>query len=207
MARGLSHRATVLALYGIAIVLAGVALALFHSDAEQTLAYGGALVAIAVMLLFSAGYVRFDQTRKLLSDRKNNLAMRAAVRQAGEQLRRAEEPDAIWAVVQETLPALQASCASLTLVARNGTIKKLEYSVGFDEAPVEVLRARFSLLGERPDDGRIELGFVDGRRTVDRDTEIAVELLCEHVHAAIERMAAQHEAEETGSRKLLRLRR
>src|SRR5512139_706971 len=80
-------------------------------------------------------------------------------------------------------------------------------SSGFDEAPPEILRARFSLLGERPDDGRIELGFVDGRRTVDRDTEIAVELLCEHVHAAIERIAAQHEAEETGSRTLLRLRR
>jgi len=207
MARGLSHRATVLALYGIAIVLAGVAVALFHSDAEQTLAYGGALVAIAAMLLFSAGYVRFDQTRKLLSDRKNNLAMRAAVRQAGEQLRHASEPDAIWNVVREALPALQASCASLTLVARNGTVKKLEYSCGFDEAPPDILRARFSLLGERPDDGRIELGYSDGRRTVDRDTEIAIELLCEHVHAAIERIAAQHEAEETGSRKLLRLKR
>ena len=61
MARGLSHRATVLALYGISIVLAGVAVALFHSDAEQTLAYAGAIIAIAVMLLASAGFVRFDQ--------------------------------------------------------------------------------------------------------------------------------------------------
>ena len=92
MARGLSHRATVLALYGIAIVLAGVAVALFHSDAEQTIAYAGAIVAIAAMLLFSAGYVRFDQTRQILSDRKNNLAMRAAVRKAGEQLRHAHRP-------------------------------------------------------------------------------------------------------------------
>ena len=41
------------------------------------------------------------------------------------------------------------------------------------------------------------------RRTVDRDTEIAIELLCEHVHAAVERIAAKHEEETTGSRKLL----
>ncbi len=207
MARGLSHRATVLALYGIAIVLGGVAVALFHSDAEQTLAYAGAIIAIAAMLLVTAGYVRFDQTRQLLSDRKNNLAMRAAVRQAGSQLRTAQDPEAIWNVVREVMPVLQASCASLTVVARNGTVKTSEFSWGFDEAPASVLRARFSLLGERPDDGRIELGFTDGRRTVDRDTEIAIELLCEHIHAAVERIAAAQEAETTGSRKVLKFRR
>ena len=103
MARGLSHRATVLALYGISIVLAGVAVALFHSDAEQTIAYGGAIVAIAAMLLVTAGYVPFNRTRQLFSDRKNNLAMRAAVRRAGEQLRTAQDFDAIWRVVQEAV--------------------------------------------------------------------------------------------------------
>jgi UDP-GlcNAc:undecaprenyl-phosphate GlcNAc-1-phosphate transferase len=195
MARGLSHRATVLALYGISIVLAAVAVALFHSDAGQTIAFGGALVAIAAMLLVTAGYVRFDQTRQLFSDRKNNLAMRSAVRRAGNQLRTAQDPEAIWNVVREVLPMLQASCAALTVVARNGTVKTSEYSWGFDDAPMSLLRARFSLLGERPDEGRLELGFTDGRRTVDRDTEIAIELLCEHVHAAVERIAAVCDAE------------
>ena len=207
MARGLSHRATVLALYGITVVLSGMAVALFHSDAGQTLAFGGAIVAIAVMLLITAGYVRFDQTRLLLSDRKNNLAMRAAVRRAGELLRNAQDPEAVWNVVQEVVPALGASCAALTVVARNGTVTTSEFSWGFDEAPAAVLRARFSLLGERPDEGRLELGFVDGRRTVDRDTEIAIELLCEHVHAAVQRIAAEHETETSGLRKLLAFRR
>ncbi len=207
MARGLSHRATVLALYSIAIVLAAVAVALYHSDAGQTAAFGGALVAIAVMLVVSAGYVRFDQTRKLLSDCSNSLAMRGAVRRAGELLRNAKDPDAIWNVVRAVVPTLQASCAALTLVARNGTNRTSEYSWGFDEAPASLRRVRFSLLEERPGDGRMELGFTDGRRTVDRDTEIAIELPCEHAHAALERIAAQHEVETTGSKKLLRVRR
>ena len=137
MARGLSHRATVLALYGIAVVLGAIAVALFHSDAEQTVAFVGAIVAIAVMLLVTAGYVPYNRTRQLFSDRKNNLAMRAAVRRAGEQLRLAEDADAIWRVVQETVPELQASCAALTVVARNGTVKTSEYSWGFDDAPHE----------------------------------------------------------------------
>jgi hypothetical protein len=42
---------------------------------------------------------------------------------------------------------------------------------------------------------------------VDRDTEIAVELLCEHVQAAVGRIAAKHEEEEPGGRKLLAFRR
>jgi UDP-GlcNAc:undecaprenyl-phosphate GlcNAc-1-phosphate transferase len=136
--------------------------------------------------------------------------MRAAVREAGEKLRQVEQPDAIWDIVKAAATELRASCTSLVLVARNGTVRRTEYSCGFDEAPSSVLRARFSLLGERPDDGRLELGFTDGRSTVDRDTEIAVELLCEHVHAAIERIAARHADvadEGTGGRKLLRFRR
>jgi hypothetical protein len=92
------------------------------------------------------------------------------------------------------------------VVVGNGTVRRSEFSEGFDEAPSTVPRARFSLPGERPDEGSIELGFDDGRRTVDRDTEIAVEPLCEHVHAAIERIAARHEAEAKGGRGLLRFR-
>ena len=116
-------------------------------------------------------------------------------------------PEAIWNVVREVMTILQVSCVSLTVVARNGTVKTSEFSWGFDEAPASVLRARFSLLGERPDDGRLELGFTDGRRTVDRDTEISIELLCEHIHSAVERIAAAHEVETTGSRKLLKFKR
>jgi hypothetical protein len=69
-----------------------------------------------------------------------------------------------------------------------------------------VVRGRFSLLGERPDDGRLELGFHDGRTTIDRDTEIAIEMLCEHVHAASERISARHHAEASGDRTVVNLR-
>lgn len=44
---------------------------------------------------------------------------------------------------------------------------------------------------------RLERGFDDGRTTIDRDTEIAVELLCDHVALALERV----EREETKAAK------
>jgi hypothetical protein len=82
-------------------------------------------------------------------------------------------------------------------------------SVGFDEAGPELFRAGYSLLGERPDEGAIELGWTDGTTGLDRDTEIGVELLCEHVAAAAQRIQAgrEGEADSDGSGKVLPLRR
>jgi UDP-GlcNAc:undecaprenyl-phosphate/decaprenyl-phosphate GlcNAc-1-phosphate transferase len=93
------------------------------------------------------------------------------------------------------------------VVTRNGSSHRSEFTWGFDDAPPGLVRGRFSLLGERPDAGTLELGFVDGRRTIDRDTEIAVEMLCEHVHEAVERISARQHAEEAGGIAPLRFRR
>ena len=164
MDRGLSHKGAVLALYGIAIVLAGVAVALFHSDAGQTLAFSGAVAAIAALLLIAGGYLRFGKGKELAADRRSNLGMRTAVRRAGEQIRKAEELEAIWEAVREVAVELKASCASLLVVVTNGSVRRTEFSWGFDEAPSGMLQARFSLLGERPDEGCIVLGFSDGRQ-------------------------------------------
>jgi UDP-GlcNAc:undecaprenyl-phosphate/decaprenyl-phosphate GlcNAc-1-phosphate transferase len=206
MDRGLSHRAAVLALWGLATVVAFVAVGLVHADAEQTVAYFGALLTIGIMLLASTGYVRFDQTRKVLSDRKHNLAMRSAVREAGERIRHAHAVDEVWEATREAAEELGACCASLVVVTRNGTSHRSEFSWGFESTPPGVVRGRFSLLGERPDDGRLELGFRDGRTTIDRDTEIAIEMLCEHVHAAAERISGRRHAEASGDRTVVNLR-
>jgi UDP-GlcNAc:undecaprenyl-phosphate/decaprenyl-phosphate GlcNAc-1-phosphate transferase len=194
MDRGLSHRAAVLALYGLALVVALVAVGLVRSDAQQTVAYAAAILAIGVMFLWSAGYIRFDQTRQLLSDRKHNLAMRAAVREAGASLMHAEDVAEVWEVVREAVTHLGATCASLVVVIRGDATQKSEFSWGFDGKPPGMLQGRFNLLGERPDDGRLELGFTDGRQTIDRDTEIAIEMLCEHVHLAVEHMKLRRHA-------------
>ncbi|HEX9291394.1 MAG TPA: hypothetical protein VF904_17875, partial [Anaeromyxobacteraceae bacterium] len=52
----------------------------------------------------------------------------------------------------------------------------------------ELFRTRHSLLGERPNAGVIEFGWNDGRISMDRDTEIAIEVLCEHVLHAVGRL-------------------
>jgi len=189
MALGLSQRQTVLVLYGLCLLLGAAAVGLTRAGAGETLLFLLAIGAVAFALLVWVGYIKFGLARQLVVDRRRNLEMRAAVREVGEAMRRAASVDEIWEGVKRAASALDARCVALTLVERRGDESATAVrSVGFDEAGPELFRARYSLLGERPDEGAVELGWTDGRTTVDRDTEIGVELLCEHVMTALQRL-------------------
>ncbi len=189
MALGLSQRQTVFVLYGLCLLLGAAAVGLTQAGAGETLLFLFAIGAVAFALLAWVGYIKLGLAHRLVVDRRRNLEMRSAVRGVGEAMRHSASVDEIWEGVKGAAAALGASCAALTLVERRGDESATTMrSVGFDEAGPELFRARYSLLGERPDEGAIELGWTDGRTAVDRDTEIGVELLCEHVMTALQRL-------------------
>ena len=206
MDAGLSQRATVLVLYVVCVILAGVSVALSRASAMQTLVCLGGVFVLALAILTAAGYVRLEEARKLGRERKRNLEFRAAVRAAETKLRQTVDLEAIWRIVKRVVPALGATCGSLAVVERNGDTKRIEFAFGFEEAGPDLLVAHYSLLGERPDEGGLELGWTDGRKSVDRDTEIAIELLCEHVYAALQRIEAKRQALASENRKVVGLR-
>ena len=199
LAAGLSQRQVVLVLYGICALLGATAIGLTRATAGQTVLFLAGIGIVAFVLLAFAGYIRFGVARQVLGDRRRNLEMRGAIREIGESLRGAAAAEEVWECVKRAGRSLGASCVELALAeSRGGERVVAVRSVGFDEAAVDLLRARYSLLGERPDDGAIELGWSDGRSAVDRDTEIAVELLCEHVLAAVRRIGGAAERVDNG---------
>jgi len=186
--RGLSHRATVLVIYGGAIVLAGAGLIVSFANGAQT-----ALVLLVVSALgFTAlrvlGMVGVTQARVALSERRRNLHTRGEVRRAGQQLREAGSTAEVWAVIQRTTAALGVVGCELTLGGAKGRDAGGHWSWGMDELPEEALRARYALVREEPAADHLVLAWCDGRETVHRDTEIAIEFLCDHVSAALERI-------------------
>jgi UDP-GlcNAc:undecaprenyl-phosphate/decaprenyl-phosphate GlcNAc-1-phosphate transferase len=196
MALGFSQRQTVLLLYGVCALLGATAVALTRASGLQTAAALAGLVVVALLLLTWVGYIKLGNTPRLLEERKRNLELRAAIREAGERIRAAAGPSEVWEWLKTAAPALGASCIALEVVQRErGERSAAQRSLGFDEAGPDLFRARYSLLGERPDDGSIELGWTDGRTAIDRDTEIAIELLCEHVLAALQRIEGARDAE------------
>ena len=195
MALGLSHRQTVLLLYGVCALLGATAIALTRASALQAAASLAGLAVVALLLLTWVGYIKLGNGQQLLADRKRNLELRSAIREVGEGIRAAAGLPEVWEWVKAAAPALGASCIALEVVQREGIERSaVQRSLGFDEAGPELFRARYSLLGERPDDGSIELGWDDGRGAVDRDTEIVIELLCEHLLAALQRLEGARDA-------------
>ena len=93
----------------------------------------------------------------------------------------------MWIATWPAARALGASAIALRLGAP-GAGGAAAFADGFDDAGPDLFRVRYGVVPERPDANVLELGFSDGRRGLDRDTEIAVELLCDHVCGALERL-------------------
>jgi UDP-GlcNAc:undecaprenyl-phosphate GlcNAc-1-phosphate transferase len=184
LAAGFTHRQAVLVLYGASIVLGLSALVLSYVSSSDATLFLLALSGLGYLALRRLGYIDLRAAQGVLEQRRRNLETRGALRRTADLLRSADGAEALWEAVREMAPRLEASAAALRL----GPDGERSWSEGFDEAGPDLLRARYGLVAARPQEAHVELGWTDGRATVDRDTEIAVELLCEHLAVALERI-------------------
>ena len=186
--RGLTHRQAVLAIYGGAGLFGAAALAVNFSNGPTTAVVLLAVATLAFVALRALGFIDFVKAQEALADRRRNLDTRAAVRQAGERLRTVSSPQGVWEVVRDSAPIFGAVGVGLTLGRLAGRSDTGTWSQGLDDLPPEALRARYGLIAERPGDDHLDLAWTDGRDRVHRDVEIAVELFCDHVSEALDRI-------------------
>jgi UDP-GlcNAc:undecaprenyl-phosphate GlcNAc-1-phosphate transferase len=189
---GLSHRQTVLVLYGASALLGGAALVVSFASSTDTTLFLLALSGVGYLALRKLGYISLEKAQRLFSDRRRNLELRASVRRIGATLRAAADLTEVWLAVRLAGKALSAAAVALHL-PDDPPEGAEPLSVGFDELDGEALRARYGLFPERPGDTHLELAWVDGRASVDRDTEIAIELVCDHVASALDRIGRSEE--------------
>lgn len=188
---GLSHRSAVLVLYGASVVLGLAALGVAYATPSQALYFLLALAGTAYLVLRRLGYVQIENAPVILEQRRRNMAMLGTIRRVARDLRAAGSLEDVWPGVRRAADALGASAVALHLPERTGAEASL--SAGFDHGRSAVFRTRFSLLVERPGRRQLELGWSDGRTSIDRDMEIAVEILCDNLSEALDRMEAEEE--------------
>ncbi|HEX3694811.1 MAG TPA: MraY family glycosyltransferase [Polyangia bacterium] len=214
LALGLSHRQAVLFLYALCVVFGALALMLTYATSGEAAAILVVLGILSFMFLRWLGYIQLEQF--MPEQRRRSRALRAAVRPFAERLRRAANIDEVWTSVREVTSVFDAKCVRLDLFSRsNGrTPTPLSFAMGFDEAAdagstAKLFRARFILVGVKPDDGAVELAWDDGRKELDRDTEIAIELFCDYLAQACDRVreavvpAAESDSGKNGHRSLV----
>jgi UDP-GlcNAc:undecaprenyl-phosphate/decaprenyl-phosphate GlcNAc-1-phosphate transferase len=187
LALGLSHRQAVLILYGFCVLLGAVAFILTFTNSVQSAFLLLALGLVAFLALRTLGYMRLDRMSDAATERRKNKALRAAARPLGQRLRQVRTLDETWAVLAE------AGVVFGAVAVRLGPSPAFSHeyeqtSIG----PDELFEARFALPGSPC---ALELGWRDGRKSIDRDTEIAVDIFCEHLADALARVTPAAAAE------------
>ena len=186
---GLTHRQAVLVLYGFCIVLGATAMVLTYASSLQSALLLCVLTLVAFIFLRALGYMRLD--RASLADRKRNRAIRAAVRPLGRRLRDLRSPEQIWPIVMEAAQIFGAAAVRLRLETLDAQSAPNVYSHGFEDEVEGTVTGglfwvKFAVPGVRVPDRTLELGWRGTLREIDRDTEIAIDVFCEHLGESIE---------------------
>jgi UDP-GlcNAc:undecaprenyl-phosphate GlcNAc-1-phosphate transferase len=193
LASGLTHRQAVLVLYGSCVFLGGSALVLTYSSSLQSALLLIVVALVGFFFLRSLGFMRFAAVSAAADDRRRNRAMRAAIRPLGQRLRAVHSLNDVWPIVIEASGVFGAVAVSLRLNGLGSPDAPVSFDHGVDQlsslgSPV---KAQFSIPGGKPMDRLLELSWIDDRKEVDRDTEIAVDIFCEYLADVVDAVAAR----------------
>ena len=191
---GFTQRRAVILLYGLCVFLGAVALAMTFANSAQVAALLVVVAAVVAVLIRKLGYHRTVGTSPLALGelRERNLKLRARVRRTGEMLQKAGGREEVWGCLQALAPELGVPALKLQLDDRliDGSLQTTAYRWECGAPTVSLphtlrlplgTEARGWLLVSLP-------ANPDGANQIDRDQEIAIEILCEHLTAAIERI-------------------
>lgn len=191
LAMGLSHRRTVVVLYGVCVAFAAAALAITFANGRQTALILAVTAIISVVFIRKLGYFGV-LSEDAMKDRERNLALREQVRAIGESLQSAALPANAWEAVQPLAPSMGLAELSLTLIgmSQTGAKETSRFEWRTDASSSERMELRLPIESGGNALGEVLVAWKDGRRAIERDDEIALELLRDHLTSAAKRMSS-----------------
>lgn len=174
----LSHRSTVLVLYGLSSVFALAALALAYANSTRCAIVLCAVAVVVIVVMRNLGASSLRRAHHFPELRRRNQLLRTAVRTSSQQLRVARDAPAIWSALEPIAELLGASHFALDLEC-----------LGVPASAAVTFEITRSTSGTAPLDvsveavvsgvkvGRLCMSWRDGRGEVDRDDELALQTL------------------------------
>src|SRR6266545_2217436 len=183
IALGLTQRQAVLVLYGLCVLFGAVALALTYTNSRQSGLLLIVLAVVAFIFLRSIGFIRLS--RMSVVDRKRNRTMQGAVRPLGRRLKQCQSVDDMWPLVIEAGNALGATALRLHVgIPPQPGVRSFNHPLEHEGSNESWFQ--FPVPASKLVQTRLELAWSDGRRDVDSDTEIAVDMFCEYLGDALD---------------------
>ncbi|HYO59063.1 MraY family glycosyltransferase [Archangium sp.] len=192
----LSHREAVLVLYGLCALFTLTALGLHWANtAQSTLLLTGMAVVVAV-LMRKLGYLDLRRASGVGEVRRKNIRLRSLVKDVTDEVREATGVKDLWDAVRPLADALDASRLELSLERqregyRDGLTFETQRPAG-SALPLEV-----GLEVKSGDErlGRLVIAWSDGRSEINRDEELALELVADAAGDRVAKLLARVDAD------------
>src|SRR5690606_7022988 len=147
------------------------------------------VAVVCMVLMRKLGYLTLNQAETVARARRRNQQLRLLVKESCIAVGKAETPQELWGAVKPYLQGLGASRLGLRLGATCFEVEHPERSGSNHfgmEFPIE--------LGER-ELGAVVVAWCDGRVEVDRDEELAMEVLTDQLAEAWARVMSTPDRE------------
>ncbi|MDY7226990.1 MraY family glycosyltransferase [Hyalangium rubrum] len=192
----LSHRSAVLVLYGLCGLFTLTALGLnFANSVQSAMLLIGMAVVIGV-LMRKLGYLDLRRAGAVGEVRRKNIRLRSVVKDLNRAVRQTGSLQELWAAVRPLAETLDVARLELRLQHQHegltdGVVFETQRPAG-SALPLEV---RIEVKDDEVPLGWLQLSWRDGRAEINRDEELALELVADTVAERAASFMARAEAE------------
>jgi UDP-GlcNAc:undecaprenyl-phosphate GlcNAc-1-phosphate transferase len=172
----LSHRNAVLVLYGICVLFALTALGLAYANSVQTALLLVGVGIVVTVLVRKLGYFSRADGAANQATRRRNTALRQVVREVTDGLSRAHTAAETWEALQPLAEQLELSRLRLEL-AEEGSGERQVFERQREAGRALPVQVRVEVRAGQQACGQLEATWADGRAEVNRDEELALEIL------------------------------
>jgi UDP-GlcNAc:undecaprenyl-phosphate GlcNAc-1-phosphate transferase len=192
----LSHRSTVLVLYGLCGLFMLTALGLNFANSAQSAMLLCGMGVVIVVLMRKLGYLDLRRAADVQQVRQRNIRLRSLVKDVTRAVRAAPSLQDVWSALRPLAEAMEVSRQELRLQhvsggLTEGIVFETQRPAG-TEAPFEV---RIDVKDDEQVLGALLLVWRDGRSAINRDEELALEVVADAVAERAARLQAHAEVE------------
>jgi UDP-GlcNAc:undecaprenyl-phosphate GlcNAc-1-phosphate transferase len=192
----LSHRSAVLVLYALCGLFTLTALGLHWANTAQSAMLLTGMAVVVGVLMRKLGYLDLRRAGGVSEVRRKNIRLRSLVKDVTEAVRSAGGEKDLWTAVRPLAEALDASRLELRLERwREGFREGLTFETERPAGSALPLEVRVEVRDGEESFGWLMIAWRDGRSEINRDEELALELLADAVGDRAARLSAESEAD------------
>lgn len=192
----LSHRSAVLVLYGLCALFTLTALGLNYANSAQSAMLLSGIGLVIMVLMRKLGYLDLRRASGVGEARRKNIRLRHLVKDVTREVRGAASLQELWNALRPLAEALDVSRQELRLRReRDGLTDGVRFELERPAGANVPLEVRIEVKDEEVLLGQLCLAWRDGRTEINRDEELALEVLSDAVGERAARLLAHADAD------------